>query len=347
MGKILLVKLAAIGDVTVLSAALARLPRGALANTELHWIIDPALEPLADAFMKRAGIKVRFHGYPASALMGSGAGGAARGARSLAALARSVAPDLTLVFHRDWRYRLLLRLAQGNPVLGLGGGRRSEYAASQDLLARAGLGAHSAEAPFGKIDAAPPPWRVGILAGGARNAKVSFEEKKWPHLRTFVLDLLADGRFHVELFGGPDDAEEARAIAEGAASEGVSERLRNQVGRLPLGALPDALAALDVFVGIDSGLSHIAAQSMRPGSHVFTLFGPTSPLVWAPSPVRGVSLHVLRTELGCSPCYLDDGRFNPCPFPGDAHRACMKSIASDEARAAVLRALEAPLQPGP
>ena len=335
MRRILLVKLAAIGDVTILSGALAELQRESLEEVELHWIIDPVLEPLAAELLGAAGAKVRFHGFAAAELFSGGVAGALRGAGKLAALARSVRPDMTVVFHRDWRYRLLLRLALNAPVLGLAGGKRSEFGACLDLLRRCGLpAAPSSPGP------APlkhrGPWRVGLLVGGAKNAKVLFEEKKWPHLQSLAIGLLSDDRLEVELFGGPDDCAEAESISAAATALGVAGRLKNHVGMFSLAELPQAISRMNAFVGVDSGLSHIAARVMAPGSHVFTLFGPTDPRVWAPTPAPGVFLHVLGHSLPCSPCYLDDGRFTPCPLKGVKHRACMKGLPAETVKAQLL-----------
>lgn len=60
-------------------------------------------------------------------------------------------------------------------------------------------------------------------------------------------------------------------------------------------SLPELAAILEqatVFVGHDSGISHLAAAVKTPS---VVLFGPTDPAVWAPA---GAHVHVLRSENG-------------------------------------------------
>jgi heptosyltransferase III len=58
--------------------------------------------------------------------------------------------------------------------------------------------------------------------------------------------------------------------------------------------LPHLAAVLEhtIFVGHDSGISHLAAAA---GASCFLLFGPTNPSVWAP---RSENVHVLRAQSG-------------------------------------------------
>jgi heptosyltransferase-2 len=58
--------------------------------------------------------------------------------------------------------------------------------------------------------------------------------------------------------------------------------------------LPHLAAVLEhtVFVGHDSGISHLAAAA---GANCILLFGPTDPTVWAP---RNKNVQVLRPQSG-------------------------------------------------
>jgi len=57
-----------------------------------------------------------------------------------------------------------------------------------------------------------------------------------------------------------------------------------------LGALASWLAGARLYIGNDSGITHLAAAL---GVKTLALFGPTDPLRWAP---RGANVHVLRHE---------------------------------------------------
>ena len=57
------------------------------------------------------------------------------------------------------------------------------------------------------------------------------------------------------------------------------------------------LATAAVYVGNDSGISHLAAAV---GTPVITLFGPTDPAIWAP---RGVRVTVLGMDSSVDEVY--------------------------------------------
>jgi ADP-heptose:LPS heptosyltransferase len=66
----------------------------------------------------------------------------------------------------------------------------------------------------------------------------------------------------------------------------------------------------DLYLGNDSGLSHLAAAAGTPS---VVLFGPSNPQQWAP---RGKHVTVLRRQMACSPCAI--ATMKSCP-----HRACL------------------------
>ena len=120
------------------------------------------------------------------------------------------------------------------------------------------------------------------------------ELKSWP-LQRFVQ--LAEKLMHmrtirVVLLGGPDDS---RAAEQFHFLE--SQGLINLVGKLSLRQVPELLRHIELLVGNDSSLIHLAAGV---GTKVVALFGPTEPQATGPYPV---SQHaVCRTALPCSPC---------------------------------------------
>ncbi len=60
---------------------------------------------------------------------------------------------------------------------------------------------------------------------------------------------------------------------------------------IPLDALARQVAAASLYIGNDSGITHLAAAA---GAPVLALFGPTDPAVWSP---RGRRVEVLRAPL--------------------------------------------------
>ena len=83
-----------------------------------------------------------------------------------------------------------------------------------------------------------------------------------------------------------------------------------------------ALAAADVAVSNDSGLLHVAAAL---GTPAIGIFGPTSPLLWAPlNPLAAVI--ETPNELPCRPCHKPSCRLT--------HHLCMRDIAVEQVLAA-------------
>jgi heptosyltransferase-2 len=106
--------------------------------------------------------------------------------------------------------------------------------------------------------------------------------KNWPADRFAALaERLAGGRSFL-LIEGPADGEAATA----ASSLPGAVHARD----LPPRALGAVLAQAGVYVGNDSGVSHLAAAW---GAPVLTLFGPTDPAQWAPI---GPRVKVLRAS---------------------------------------------------
>jgi heptosyltransferase III len=114
-------------------------------------------------------------------------------------------------------------------------------------------------------------------SGGKR--KIWPLQKWWDAIRW----LRRDRQVPVILIVGPAD-ESCRALASAALALGVPQ--------LPTVALPRLaalLAACRLFVGNDSGVTHLAAAL---GVPTVAIFGPTSPEVWAP---RGDHVQVVRS----------------------------------------------------
>ena len=132
--------------------------------------------------------------------------------------------------------------------------------------------------------------RTVILAPGSGSLEKNWSPKRFARL--------ADGLSKLDLrpvlMEGPADRD---AIA------GVRERLENQIpvlaGDSPVG-LKGILAQAALFVGNDSGPTHLAAAL---GIPTVAVFGPTDPGVYEP---RGARVAVIRRAVDCSPCAEDE-----------------------------------------
>ncbi len=118
--------------------------------------------------------------------------------------------------------------------------------------------------------------------------------KSWPLSRFVELaeEIIRSSKDRVVLIGGPSDVTFAKEFGK-LETQG----LINVVGKLSLRQLPPLLRRMNLIIGNDSSLIHLAAGVDTP---VLAIFGPTEPKATGPYPLA--SHMVQRTELPCSPC---------------------------------------------
>lgn len=142
------------------------------------------------------------------------------------------------------------------------------------------------------------PRPVAAIHIGASEANKRWPIERWA-LLTRTMTQLGWG---VIVLGGPSDHKAAGTIWD--ASEGNPMMM---VGRTSLKELAALAAQCDVFVGCDSGASHVAALV---GTRVVCLMGATLPAHNGPF---GPQHRTLYLGLPCSPCYRRptcNGRFD-------------------------------------
>lgn len=112
--------------------------------------------------------------------------------------------------------------------------------------------------------------------GGAQNPGVAMLDKRWPATRFVQLaTLLQRGGVDVFVSGGPGDVNVARFVAE---QSGVPES-HMLAGKIDIETLTAVLRLAAVYVGPDTGVSHIAAAV---GAPTIAIFGPTNPRRYRP-----------------------------------------------------------------
>jgi ADP-heptose:LPS heptosyltransferase len=111
---------------------------------------------------------------------------------------------------------------------------------------------------------------------------------------------------------GPADEEPVRAYCTLVSSEAITP-----LPNLPLTTLAAVLKRCSLYVGNDSGITHLAAAV---GIPVIALFGPTDPKVWGP---RGERVSIIYRESECSPCSREE--MKQC-----VHRKCLEDITVEE-----------------
>jgi heptosyltransferase III len=116
------------------------------------------------------------------------------------------------------------------------------------------------------------------------------ETKNWPIDRFVEIaeELLSPNENRkLILIGGEADADRVADLWTALPNEGIRVAQNR-----PLPELASLLRACDLFIGHDSGISHLAAAV---GTRSLLLFGPTDPAIWAPA---NPQVRILRSGNG-------------------------------------------------
>ncbi|NLP04934.1 glycosyltransferase family 9 protein [Candidatus Fermentibacteria bacterium] len=254
---------------------------------------------------------------------------------SLGAMRTLRGVELTVVFHRSPGVRRWVRALTGAPsrsggasALGLwehcepfpdDGYVGCLYAAVAGVRPddyRPLFAVRPAEAAWASGELHGGGW-VAVAPGGASNPRDEVPAKRWPVERFGELcsAILASGR-RVVLLGDAGDARHASGLVSSLG--GVSERLRDFMGRLDWGRTAAALSRCDAFVGIDSGPAHLASACRVPA---VVLFGPTRP----GSLYFDGEVVAVQSDAPCAPCFANSV-FTGCH---SGRPGCMDRIPAD------------------
>jgi ADP-heptose:LPS heptosyltransferase len=162
----------------------------------------------------------------------------------------------------------------------------------------------------GRFGAEAPVLAVHLGAGTAA--------KRWPpaYWRVLLGRFLADG-WRVVVVGGPDDAPAASVLDP-------HRDLQNWTGWLTVTQTAALLERADLFIGADSGPSHLAACAGIPSVVLFS--GTNRPAQWRPWSRRSL---ILKHPVSCRPCHQ-----KTCPLAG---HPCMTGLHPDRVYRAARR----------
>lgn len=167
--------------------------------------------------------------------------------------------------------------------------------------------------PAGPGETLPAPWRDKPFA--VLHICPQWRFKQWT-VEGWVETArhLLDAGLWLIFSGGPGEAE--RAYIESVRSQLTEgDKTLNLAGQPSLPALADLLSRAKLFIGVDTGITHLAAAA---GIPVVALFGPTSPKRWGPWPAnydgeenpyrsRGCqrigNIILIQGEGDCVPCW--------------------------------------------
>jgi heptosyltransferase-2 len=171
-----------------------------------------------------------------------------------------------------------------------------------------------------RVDGAPVveglPWRYAVFSPGASRHRLAkaWDERKFASV---IARLSMEFGLSCVLVGGSDTAECTGAITRyvGHLLKGGVQQVADLAGKIGLRELAGVLRKAKLFVGIDSGVMHMASALDIP---TVGIFGPTDPFYVAPQNKKSV---VVRQDLSCSPCYLRE----PC-----SHRRCLEELDEEK-----------------
>jgi heptosyltransferase II len=335
---VLFVKLGALGDVALASAATEAI-KARDASTRVTWLCGRRVEDLVRLLPSVDEVVVADDGALFGTARAARAGAVWRIARAL----RARRFDDIVIAHSDARYRLVTMGVRGprrqfathgaRPLPVRGRWFADEYA--RLALDTPDVGPRPRTAEMSDLRAHVPPAAavlpalgdepyVVLVPGGARNALRDTPQRRWPIERyVAVARALRESGARVVLLGDTDD----RAVLPAFAGVAVVDAL----GALRIPQSLGVLASAAAVVSHDTGPMHLARLVRAP---VVALFGPTSPADFIREDDRTVVLWG-GAGLACRPCY--DGRdVAPC-----RDNLCMQDIAVDRVVSAVTSRLAA------
>ncbi len=173
---------------------------------------------------------------------------------------------------------------------------------------------------------------------------------QWNFKRWTMEGWLEIGRFlsnlglNLLISGGPTSEEIA------FLNELVSHLPKNTInlaGNVSLGELAYIISRAELFIGPDTGVTHLAAAT---GIPVIGLYGPTNPIKWSPWPSgyqqdsnpfqkvgsqRVNNITLLQGQGECVPCHLEG-----CDNHRLSRSRCLDSLAPEQVKIAITQALQ-------
>lgn len=171
---------------------------------------------------------------------------------------------------------------------------------------------------------------IGLLVSSGRALKRLSEAQ----LVAIIEGLLqnTEKKQGVVFFGGPADVAQATEVLAMLSRTGASANVVNTVGQYELAKLPGLLQQLKLFIGVDSGVTHMADAL---GVPIICIAGPVDlEEVYRPGKPRQM---LCAKELDCYPCSTVFNTPGTCRR-GD--RACLQQLSAKSVLAAASTLLE-------
>lgn len=315
--KILFIKLSAIGDVAQTLPALEAIKK-LYPESEITWVVEEAAagilegHPLIDRLLvSRRKVWMRMLLNPVKTV--GGIGDMIRFIREL----RGIRYDIAIDFQGLFKSGMLIGLAHAKRKIGFDRTRELSHLFLNERLPAYDVEKHALERYLDvaralgardpssacmlpierelpeirkKIETMNSPGRPLVVI----NPMARWNTKLWPERKFAELaDRLVKDRNAAVIFTG---SREDRPVIDRILAM-MSGSAVNWAGDTTLKELAALASLSSLFITTDTGPMHLAAAA---GATVLALFGPTAP--WRTGPY-GQSHVVVRTGIGCSPCY--------------------------------------------
>jgi ADP-heptose:LPS heptosyltransferase len=153
---------------------------------------------------------------------------------------------------------------------------------------------------------------IGIGISSGNKLKELGVEK----LSDIIRQLLEKTTCHIALIGSGADSKVAKELVLLHPA-----RIQETTGKIALEVLPDFLTHLSLYIGVDSGITHLADAA---GIPVVSIVGPADPREQRP---MGKFVEIIQRQEPCAPCCLVFHTPYMCKV---GTRACIQQIAADE-----------------
>ncbi len=335
MRKILIIKLAAMGDVMFASPLVENL-RFNYPDAQVHWLGDSWTEQVLNCvpginktlFFDRPWLaRSKLKAYLEIPL--------------LVSKLRKEKYDLAIIPHRSGLAFKLARLSLISKKVGFGkdsnldtgvnyDSSKHEIERNLDLLRALGLKIFTNQMAYFVDDklvkamakkylsANAKVKYICVSPGGGKNPGLDMPLKRWPKEKYLDLIKLLQGKgFKVVLVGAESD----RQICDFIAGQADVINLCSMTSLNEAAAI---IKSCSLFVGNDSGLLYIASALDVP---TLGIYGPTDPKLLAPLGDKG---DYASCETGCSPCYTPNstvqGAYKECQY----NHQCMKELKVED-----------------
>lgn len=343
--SILAIRLSSFGDVLMTIPAVKAL-REKYPHARLTWLVEGSVGEL----LRHQGFIDEVIHFPRGSIQGSiKQGNLTRATKEMGSFLKKLRGgeyDLIIDFHGIIKSALFSKLVKGKRIIGFGKtvAKEKSHLFYDEIIENENKRLHKVERNMLiprhlGVENAIPKVRLDVSPEAALYVDQFFAREGIDH-PVFAINPFSSKGSVYKRWGMDRYGELIRRIVGskmgkaiilwGPGEKGEAKRLREIAGKVAYLACPTTVPQLlallnrvDMYIGGDTGMMHLAALA---GTPVLAIFGPTDHKINGP---YGQNHRILRKDLPCSPCKNKDCQ----------ERTCLKDITVDEVSREVLNIL--------